>query len=117
MFFTPWQSLAVSTTNALIHGVIDWYIWRGYKLSVFYRRDKLIPKEKYDEWGYKPEDLTLADYKEMIKSKDFSEDTEEMLYLKTEFKFWEDHWFGMTLGFDQLLHAITIAAIYLLMVV
>lgn len=117
LFFSPWLSLAVSSVNALIHGVIDWYIWRGYKLSVFFRRKKLIPQEKYDEWGYSPEDLTLEDYKEMIKNKDFTQDTEEMKYLKSEFKFWEDHWFSMTLGFDQLLHCITIAAIYLLMVV
>lgn len=116
LLFTPSESLAIATANALVHGVIDWYIWRLYKLSVFYRRKDIIPAEKYEEWGYSPEKLSLADYKQMIKSKDFSNDTEEMKYLKTEFKFWEDHWFGMTLGLDQMLHAITLSAIYLLMV-
>lgn len=117
LFFSPLLSLGVAFVNAVVHGVIDWYIWRGYKLSVFYRRHKLIPAEKYEEWGTKPQELSLKDYKDMIQNKDFTEDTEEMTYLKTEFKFWEDHWFSMTLGFDQLLHALTIAAIYLLMVV
>ena len=59
--------------NAIIHGAIDWNIWRGYKLSVR-MRDKTATKES---WRY-----------------------------------WEDHWFYVTIGFDQLLHGITLVALY-----
>lgn len=109
IFLNPAQALMFSAANAAVHGIIDWYLWRFYKLSVFYRRDQLIPREKYEEWGVEPEELSLKDYKEMIKNKDFTKDTEEMKYLKTEFKFWDDYWFGFTLGFDQMLHAVHIS--------
>lgn len=109
VILSPGQALIFSVANAAVHGLIDWYLWRLYKLSVFYRRDKLIPAEKYKEWRIEPRQLSLKDYKEMIKNQDFTKDCDEMRYLKTEFKFWDDYWFGFMLGLDQLLHAVTIA--------
>jgi len=109
IILNPAQALMFSACNAAVHAIIDWYLWRTYKVSVFYRRHRLIPKEKYAEWNMTPKEMTLSDYKEMMKNQDLTQDTEEMAYLKTEFKYWDDYWFGFMLGFDQLLHAITIA--------
>lgn len=66
MLFVGWK---FAIANAAIHGVIDWYIWRFYKLSVAWR----FP------------DATV-----------------------NNFKFWEDHLFFTTIGFDQLLHGLTL---------
>ena len=65
--------------NTLIHGVIDWFIWKGYKATV-----GIWMKNNPDHEATK-------------------------LYLETGvFKFWEDKLFFDTIGFDQLLHALTI---------
>jgi len=116
ILLNPAQALMFSAANAAVHAIIDWYLWRIYKLSVFYRRHKLIPAEKYEEWGITPKELDYKEYVEMLKNKDFSQDTDEMKYLKTEFKFWDDYWFGFMLGFDQLLHAMTIAIVIALFI-
>lgn len=117
LFMSPANALMFSAANAAVHALIDWYLWRFYKLSVFIRRDKLIPQEKYEEWGIAPEDLSYKEYIEMLKNKDFTQDTEEMTYLKEEFKYWDDYWFGFMLGFDQLLHAITLAFIIAIFII
>lgn len=59
--------------NALVHGIIDWNIWRQYKISVL----KRIPFQE-----------------------------------RKHFKFWEDKKFYDTIMLDQLLHVITITALY-----
>lgn len=64
-----------SLSNALIHGIIDWYIWKLYKLHAI----RIIKRDR-------------------IKVKDF--------------KYWEDHVFYTTIGFDQLLHTVTIVGLY-----
>lgn len=109
IFLNPAQALMFSAANAAVHAIIDWYLWRLYKLSVYHRRDKLIPQEKYEEWGVTPKEMSYQEYIEMLKNKDFTQVSEEMNWLKTEFKFWDDYWFGFTLGFDQMLHAIHIS--------
>lgn len=53
--------------NTIIHGIIDWNIWKLYKLSVLYR-----------------------------------------FINRDNFKYWEDHLFYTTIGFDQLLHISTL---------
>lgn len=32
--------------------------------------------------------------------------------LKKEWKYWDDHWFYATIGFDQMLHSLTLIAVY-----
>ena len=53
-FFLPWyESLGLSLLNALTHAVIDWNIWRGYRVTVKLRnRDKSIEelKANYKYW-------------------------------------------------------------------
>lgn len=111
LFMTPANALLFAFLNASVHAVIDWYLWRFYKVSVYYRRHKLIPEEKYKEWGVSCDDMSLKEFWTMIKSKDLDKDTEEMKYLKNEFKYWDDYWFGFMLGFDQMAHAVTIVLI------
>ena len=105
IYLSPASALMFSAANAAVHSIIDWYLWRFYKLSVYYRRHSIIPKEKYDEWNIDVKDLPYNDYIDMLKNKDIMKDSEDMKWLKTEFKFWEDYWFGFTVGFDQMLHA------------
>jgi hypothetical protein len=97
LFLTPIIGFAeaglFALLNALVHGVIDWYIWRGYKWSVMYRL--------YDDEGnsYKPGvSKTGPNHSLMSDSK--------------VWKFWEDHWFFATIGLDQLLHTLTIITLF-----
>lgn len=84
---------AFALFNAIIHGVIDWNIWRLYKLSVL--------KRLYDDEG--------NDYIPNVSK------TGPNHSLMSDSKVWqyqEDHWFYATIGLDQLLHAITIIALF-----
>lgn len=49
LFFGFWSALAFSLLNALIHGAIDWYIWRGYKYTVHERFPDATP-ETFKFW-------------------------------------------------------------------
>lgn len=73
--------------NAAVHAVIDWNIWRGYK---FYTRRMILA-------GRRPHLLTV---KRIPKDKD----------PMSVYMFQEDDNFYITIGFDQLLHALTILA-------
>ena len=64
--------------NTIIHGVIDWNIWRFYK-AYAYRAIAKNPKHPL-----------------------LTENPAE------PWKYWEDHWFYATIGFDQGLHSITL---------
>lgn len=62
--------------NIIVHGIIDWNIWRLYKKRVHYR---------------------------------FPFATKEQLLA---FKYYDDPWFYRTIGFDQLLHTVTIIILW-----
>jgi hypothetical protein len=66
-------TIGFSTANAVVHGVIDWYIWHVYRVSVILR---------YPGVSFR------------------------------DFTWWEDHGFYFTIGFDQLLHALTLCSLY-----
>ena len=72
----------IAFLNALIHGLIDWNIWKLYKISAYLR----IKKEA------KEGNFGLAWIAESGKN----------------WQYWEDHWFYTTIGFDQLLHVSTL---------
>ena len=77
------QSAQFGLANALIHGVIDWHIWRLYAISVLHRQfDKSVP------WKDRP----------------------KLMYKR--YPFWEDHYFYLTIGFDQFLHLATIVTLW-----
>lgn len=89
--FAPAFTFALG--NALIHGVIDWNIWRLYKYSVL--------KRLYDDEG--------NDYIPNVSK------TGPNHSLMSDSKVWqyqEDHWFYATIGLDQLLHTVTIIALF-----
>jgi hypothetical protein len=77
ILFTPW-ALPFALLNAAIHGIIDWHIWRFYKLYAY----KAIAKN--------PQHPLLTGNP------------------AEPWKYQEDHWFWVTVGFDQLLHALTL---------
>lgn len=82
VIFFPFTSIWFALANCAVHGVIDWFIWRGYKWTAHYRIiDKVAGSNTPDE-----------DYQETVKS----------------WKFWEDHLFYTTIGLDQLLHGLTL---------
>lgn len=82
VIFLPFTSLLFALANCAIHGVIDWFLWRGYKWFVI--------KRLYDH------------------GPDGNNDPDHPLWVKGEWQFWNDHWFFTTIGFDQLLHGLTL---------
>lgn len=82
--------------NAAIHGVIDWNIWNVYKYTVKYR---LLKKKREDVEYASPAEWDAA----MAGT-----DDEYVAIAGRNWKYWEDHVFYSTIGFDQLLHGITI---------
>jgi hypothetical protein len=75
----------LSALNTVVHGLIDWNIWRGYKISVYKRLGGLHPLDNaHDLWRNESQ----------------------------EWEYWNDHWFYATIGLDQLLHGLTLIVIY-----
>jgi hypothetical protein len=99
ILLSPFLGLAMSMLfalcNALIHGVIDWYIWRGYKWSV--------SKRIYDDKGnpYVPGVSEGYPNHSLMSDADNSFNPPKA----PEWRYWLDHWFYATIGLDQLLHA------------
>ena len=83
--------------NAIIHGVIDWNIWKLYKYSAHYRIVKYL--KSLTVYGNDPEDSPAykAAYDNWVK----------------KWEYWNDHWFYTTIGFDQLLHASTLVLLWM----
>lgn len=79
--FLPF-GLKFAALNALFHAIIDGTIWNLYKLLKFY------------QW-YSPR-LGLEFNCKIAKER------------AKKFKYWEDHWFYVTIGLDQFLHGATI---------
>jgi len=104
--------------NAVVHAFVDWYLWRAYKISVILRAHFLIPKEKWEEWGIPPIRVSnpfrgfSSHIKELMK---MAIGERIMTYLTTEFKYWDDYLFGFMLGFDQMLHGVSLVIIFALM--
>lgn len=64
LFFNSLQAVTFAFANSVLHGVVDWNIWRSYKRYV----------------ARKPH--------------------------ANDFRWWEDHWFYVVIGLDQLLHTL-----------
>lgn len=116
---TPTLALMFSLVNAVVHAFVDWYLWRAYKVSVILRAHIIIPKEKWEEWGVpspKPLFYPIVGFGKAVKFLTASLLGEKVMsYLTTEFKYWDDYLFGFMLGFDQMLHGISLVIIFALM--
>ncbi len=92
-----WDAMTIANVNAVIHGIIDWNIWRAYKYRVW---RWAITKSKKMGWaetgGVDGGPMTKDDY----------------MYVAKSFEYWNDHWFYTTIGFDQLLHGLTLVLCY-----
>ena len=73
--------------NAVIHLGIDAVIWKGYAASAWERRHSA------------PKSVSPAQGSWVI---------DDPNGLKKRWKYWEDHWFYVTIRLDQLLHTVTI---------
>lgn len=92
----PVGAIVFAAVNAIVHGVIDWNIWRLYKLSV---KKRLIKNGR--------ENVEYSSSAEYDMATGGSE--EEFLRIAgRNWKYWEDHYFYTTIGFDQLLHSATL---------
>lgn len=89
LIFAPLTSILFALANCAIHGVIDWFIWRGYKWTVV----KCIYK-----------DSEGRDCHSLISDTDYSFVPPRL----GEWRFWLDHLFYITIGLDQMLHGITL---------
>lgn len=83
LVFLPFVGWRLSAMNALVHGLIDKNIWNLYKVSVLYR---VFPKSM--PWKERPGNLSA------------------------NYRYWEDHWFYVTIGLDQFLHAVTLIYLF-----
>ena len=69
----------IAVLNGIVHGIIDWNIWKGYKWTV-------------KKWlKNNPDHVDTINFKEI-----------------GVWKYWDDHVFYSTIGLDQLLHTLTI---------
>lgn len=89
--------------NGIAHGLIDWNIWKGYKAHAIIKIKKAAQEEA------KRVKLTLVG---KSKSQVQGEKFDILLKAKQNFKFWEDHWFYVTIGIDQWLHMVTIIILW-----
>ena len=111
-FLGPKLAIIFAVSNAIIHGVIDWYIWRLYKLSVANRLLKILEEDDTcKEWpGFESQahhDMAMLGN---------ASDEEKVRLAAASWRFWEDHWFYTTIGLDQLLHALTIIFLFSVLV-
>lgn len=93
--FAPFTSILFALANCAVHGLIDWYIWRGYKWSVAFRNP--VP------WHLRVEVEPEPTHQEF--------EATWWLGVKASWKYWEDHLFYTTIGFDQLLHGLTLVVL------
>ena len=102
--FVGFEKAAIfSFLNGLFHGIIDWNIWKFYKASALRRikeEAQVLAKKRH---------LTLVG-----KSKEqvYMDKVGILMEARSNFKFWEDHWFYVTIGLDQFLHTVTIVILW-----
>lgn len=89
VIFAPFTSVLFALANCAVHGVIDVSLWNIYKWTVKKRIH-------IDEHGNQCHSL-LTD-----------RDTNFIPPKEPQWRFWEDSMFFMTIGFDQLLHGLTL---------
>lgn len=87
-----------SGINAVLHGIIDWNVWRGYKR---YASKKALVAGAQQEAIVSIKGITHKDGK-----LELTDDAEPVL--QPSFKWWEDHYFYVTIGADQMLHGLSI---------
>jgi len=97
MFVPAPAILVIPVLNTIVHGIIDWNIWRLYKLSAHRRISKTARIEALGEvdWNVPFHERFKKHYDLGVKN----------------WQYYNDHWFYSTIGLDQLLHALTIIAL------
>jgi hypothetical protein len=102
-FVGPEKAMIFSLLNGLVHGLIDWNIWRFYKA---YAMNKI---KKEAQFMATKRRLTLVG---KTKEQVYMDKVGLLMEARSNFKFWEDHWFYVTIGADQFLHTVTIVVLW-----
>lgn len=92
-------AILFSLSYCLIHGIQDWYIWKGYQRIVYHRFKNKVEsaKDKDGKYHHEYSHNQAIQYCELFKkNKDYAED-------KVYYDF---------IGLDRLLHIITIIILY-----
>ena len=76
----------IAFLNALVHGVIDWNIWKLYKLHAL-KKVRAVAERNLGFSDLLPEHIE---------------------HYARDYEYWDDHWFYVTIGTDQLLHSLTL---------
>lgn len=87
--FAPFTSVWFALANCAIHGVIDATLWNGYKWLV----SKRIYDQNGDPW---------------VPGESQGKPHHSLMSDQGEWRFWLDGMFFDTIGFDQLLHGLTL---------
>lgn len=93
------STLLFTGLNTLVHGIIDWYIWKGYKKVTYLRLKNSATKTI--EYRIQTGDKNLEVVKDQLI-------LDEIKHQADHWQYWEDHWFYVTIGLDQLLHVLTL---------
>jgi hypothetical protein len=100
LLLEPWTSIKFAVLNGLIHAVIDWNIWKGYKLTAYYRLRKVKAEDVECDSPAQWDMVQAMDNKQLVE------------FLGKRWKYWEDHLFYTTIGLDQFLHITTLVILW-----
>ena len=93
---------AFALLNGMVHMLIDAFVWKTYSLSVWLRRHSWVKENK---------GLMRSVVAKAGGIRREPRDNEIKRAMKENYKYWDDHWFYLTIGFDQFLHMSTLALI------
>ncbi len=97
------KAMIFSFLNGVYHGIIDWNIWRFYKKRVMRQI-----KEEAQIMARKRHLTLVGKNREQV----YADKVALLMEARSNFKFWEDHWFYVTIGADQFLHTATIVVLW-----
>lgn len=78
------QLFYFAAANAIVHGIIDWNIWRVYK-------------------SFTTKQVSLGNRKDLVQGADQK---------CNQYRYWDDHYFYLTIGVDQFLHIATLISLW-----
>jgi len=100
-----WMGWQFALLNMILHALIDWNIWRGYKRYLL------------NKYAHTNARLAANNVKVAKANRNFDKGMFKLATLKdpADHPFWNDHWFYVTIGLDQFLHASCYIGLYFLL--
>jgi len=109
LVFLPFVGWRLSAMNTLLHGIIDRNIWNLYKLRAHFSTLKDI--REMEQEVFKGHLITKTKTGKTPKRLKVWRNNWYKHYVR-DYEYWEDHWFYVTIGFDQFLHAATLLYLF-----